>query len=77
MNFLLIGEQIEVITSRNQSLVGFKGTIVDETKNSFVVENENRRKRILKNICTFKINTNVVDGERLLQRPYERVKNGK
>ena len=76
MNALIVGKIIEVVDSKNNTLVGIKGVVVDETKNSFVIENQSGKKqvRVLKNICTFKLNNQIVDGKDLEKRPYERIK---
>ena len=36
----LIGKKVEVKDSRNPSLIGIKGEIVDETKNMLVIRTE-------------------------------------
>lgn len=55
MNFKLydcIGKTIEVINSRNKSLIGMKDIVVDETKNTIVFNNG---KKILKKVVEIKI----------------------
>lgn len=47
-----IGKTIEVINSRNKSLIGMKGIVVDETKNTIVFNNG---KKILKEAVEIKI----------------------
>lgn len=74
----LIGLYIEVIKSKNKSNEGIKGKIIDETRNTIVVEQENNKKRLFKN----NININVyiedkiipIDGRNLIGRPKERIK---
>lgn len=75
----LIGLPIKVVKARNRSNNSIEGKIVDETKNAFVVEDENGRKRmLLKEGCVFDIGAGKtavrIDGSILANRPEERVK---
>lgn len=70
----IIGKMIEVIQARNEDLVGIAGRIVDETKNSIVVQAGDGRKTVLKAECTFRIDGEVVEGDDLAARPEDRVK---
>ena len=38
----LIGETIEIIGSKNKTLIGVKGKIVEETKNTITLDNEKK-----------------------------------
>ncbi len=52
-----IGCEIRVIKSKNKDLEGFKGKIIDETKNTFkIMTYDNQRKTLLKQGCVFLIN---------------------
>ena len=44
----LIGLSIEVISSKNRTLVGLKGKVIDETKNMFTIETQKGIKKIMK-----------------------------
>lgn len=70
----IIGKMIEVIEARNEDLVGIAGTIVDETKNSIVIQANDERKTVLKAGCTFRIDDETIEGEELAARPEDRVK---
>lgn len=74
----LIGLEIEVTASKNKSLVGIKGKIVDETKNTLKVRKDSRVLTIMKNAIMFKANIdgkNVeIDGSCLTGRPEDRIK---
>lgn len=74
----LIGLDIEVIDAKNKSLIGIKGRIVDETRNTIKVIHENQEKILLKDQITFitkfngqkiKINSKLFAG-----KPEERIK---
>lgn len=74
----LIGLEIEVAGSKNRYNTGLKGHVVDETKNTIVIETEKGEKRLLKaqNKFAFKLNKKMVlvEGKLLLGRPEERIK---
>jgi len=74
-----IGSPIEIASSRNKSLAGLKGIIIDETKNTFKVRCGDKIKIILKQGCTFKIKNQMIEGNKILKRPENRIKmkNGK
>ncbi len=69
-----IGETLEIIESKNKSLEGFKGLIVDETKSTFKIKIKDEIKIILKNISTFKINDVEIQGNKIMKRPIDRIK---
>lgn len=74
----LIGEEMEVIQSRNKSLLGIKGQIVDETRATLAlaVSGTGGRKVLLKNAVTIKLlrTGKVIEGKNILRRPEERMK---
>lgn len=71
----LIGKSIEITKSKNKSLVGIKGKVIDETKNMIILDNQ---KKLIKSQSTFKIkvknNTYEIDGKVLQTRPEDRIK---
>ena len=73
-----IGKDVEVISAANPSLNGLKGTVVDETKNLFVLETSKGEKKVPKHLSTFKIKFNneiiEISGDEILASPEERVK---
>ncbi len=75
----LIGLEVEVAEASNRSLVGIKGTVVDETKNTLLVRTGRGDKRIPKRhtkfIFTLPDKRKVkVDGNILAVRPEDRLK---
>lgn len=74
----LIGLGIEVTASKNKSLAGLKGKIVDETKNTLKVRAGSRVLTVMKNAIMFKANINgkniEIDGRCLMARPEDRIK---
>ena len=45
---LMIGSSIEIIESKNKSLIGLKGKVIDETKNILTINTEKGIKKVIK-----------------------------
>ena len=75
VKYEFIGTEMEIIDSKNTSLIGLKGKISDETKNMFIMDNG---KRIIKSQCIFKMKINKknskIDGKDLVGRSEDRIK---
>ena len=75
VKYELIGAQLEVIDSKNKSLIGIKGKIIDETKNMLFLDNQ---KKLIKSQSTFKIklknNTIKIKRQLLVARSEDRLK---
>ncbi len=78
----LIGLIMEVEESNNRDMEGLRGRIVDETRNTFVIETEQgEEKRIPKsgNMFIFVLEDGTrarIRGDKLLARPEDRIKRG-
>lgn len=48
-----IGRRVRIVESKNKSLVGLEGRIIDETKNMFEIETEAGTKKVQKKISKF------------------------
>tara|TARA_Y100000310_G_scaffold138289_2_gene137222 strand:+ start:29871 stop:30128 length:258 start_codon:yes stop_codon:yes gene_type:complete len=74
----LIGLIIEVVDSKNKSLLGLKGQVVDETKHTLVIEVDGKNKRLLKSQITIKCKMKQklvrIKGSLLAGRPEDRLK---
>lgn len=75
----LIGLQARVVESNVKQFVGMNGIVVDETKNTLVLETENGEKRIPKKACAFEFELpggkkTVLNGEKIAFAPEERPK---
>lgn len=76
----LIGLEVLITDSKNKSLIGVQGKIVDETKNMFIIKTkDSEEKKIIKNQCTFEFTLDnrekvAVEGENLVARPEMRLK---
>lgn len=75
----LIGLGVEIADSKNPSNKGVKGTVINETRNTLVIETDKGEKTLLKEQCVFvfelpdggKIR---IDGKLLVSRPEDRIK---
>jgi ribonuclease P protein subunit POP4 len=73
----LIGLQVAIVGSADPSLVGVRGLVVDETRNTLLVEASGREKRVPKRGARFRFEVQggvEVDGDEILFRPEDRVK---
>ena len=75
----LVGLGATVVDAKNKSLVGISGRVIDETRNTLTLENEDHvAKRLLKWQVTLKFKQNhdeiTVDGKTLLGRSEDRLK---
>ncbi len=72
----LIGQEIEVLMSVNKTQVGLRGKIVDETKETFMIQIGNARKRVFKRGTELMLvsSKQKISGESVLRRSEERLK---
>ncbi len=72
-----IGAKIEVVDASDRGLVDIRGKVIDETKNTFTIENHKVR-IVPKKGCLFKIALNdkweSIKGEDITYRPEDRIK---
>ena len=73
-----ICSEVEIIKAKNASLIGLKGKIIDETKNTFVIECRLGVKTVLKEQVTMRVCKDKkyfdIEGKSLVGRPEERLK---
>lgn len=74
-----IGLEAKVAKSSNPSYVGISGAVIDETRNTFVISQDSKRKTVVKDLAVFHFTlpdaTIVeIDGKLLVARPEERLK---
>lgn len=71
-----IGEEVEVVASKNKSEVGICGKIIDETKSMLKIAVGDKVKTLFKKNITFKIKKTgqVVSGLSVAKRPEDRMK---
>lgn len=75
----LIGLDIEVAEDRNPSNISIRGTVIDETRNTLLIQQGEKAKRVAKETAIFRFKlpdgTAVeVEGSTLVGRPEDRVK---
>ena len=71
----LIGQEITITQSKNKEIVGLKGKVIMETKNTITINTDNGKKNIPKDICQFSNNQGILetDSTKLSMRPHERM----
>ncbi|MEM3673034.1 MAG: ribonuclease P protein component 1 [Candidatus Bathyarchaeia archaeon] len=74
-----IGTEATVAKSKHPCYVGICGKVIDETKNTFTILHEGKRKVVVKETAVFRFNffdgTIVeIDGKLLVGRPEDRLK---
>ena len=74
--FPLIGLEVLVTNSKNPSVLGVRGTIINETKNTLVIETTEGKKTFIKNQVTLKVmkSGEIIKGTKIVGRPEERIK---
>jgi ribonuclease P protein subunit POP4 len=76
----LIGLRVRVRESRDSLREGLSGSVINETKNTLVVDTGDGIERIPKigSVFIFYVGNKsfIVDGREILFRPYERIKRG-
>jgi len=72
--FDLIGQEISIINSKNEEIVGITGKVIMETKNMITMNTKNGKRHIPKDICQFSNNQGLkTDSTKLSKRPHERM----
>lgn len=76
----LIGLSVEITASSNPDLIGIKGKVVDETRNTLKIEKLNGDEVLIpKKVATFNFTLNSgdiveIEGKILVARPEDRIK---
>jgi ribonuclease P protein subunit POP4 len=74
----LIGRTVTITHCTDPAWINKTGTIIDETKNTFLIRVKGQPKRIAKDIARFEFRVDgkkiVIDGTRLTYRPEDRIK---
>ena len=73
-----IGNNLKVINSKNKSLVGIEGKVIDETRNTLLINTQKGEKILLKNDIDFEIikenKKSLIIGKKIMKRPEDRLK---
>jgi ribonuclease P protein subunit POP4 len=74
----LVGRNVTIKECTDPNWINKSGKIIDETKNTFLVEIGNKQKRIAKITAIFEFEYDrkktIVEGSRLVYRPEDRIK---
>jgi len=79
ISYEFIGTEAKVAKSRHHDYVGLSGKIIDETRNTFTILHEGKKKMILKESAVFHFKFSdgtivEIDGKLLVARPEDRLK---
>jgi len=79
VQYEFIGLEIKVVESSNSDVVGITGRVVDETRNTFTILHNGKRKVVIKDTSVFEFvmpdGTAVeIDGKVIVGRPQDRIK---
>lgn len=72
----LIGEDIKVTKSTNNTQIGLSGQVIDETKNTIKIKTSQGEKTILKSTIDFEIKSKkiIIKGNTIKKRTEDRLK---
>lgn len=74
----LIGRKVKIIKSRNKTLEGLEGLVIDETKNMIIIESKNELKKVLKKEVRLDVTTQegsfIIEGSDIIGRVEDRFK---
>jgi len=74
----LIGQKVTIKDCSDPEWNNTTGVIIDETKNMFLIEVDEKRKKIAKKIAKFQFEVDdekiIIDGSKILYRPEDRIK---
>ena len=75
----LVGLKTKIVKAKHKAYEKISGTIIEETRNTITIKQENKEKKVLKESITLEMtldgNTRVsVHGKLLLARPEDRIK---
>lgn len=77
-NHELIGLRVKIVSSKNKSLVGVSGKVVDETKNTLIIKKKGKERKVIKETSDFVFTVEKkkikVKGSLLLGAPWDRLK---
>lgn len=71
----LVGEEVEVVDSQNETNLGIKGKVIDETKMTIKITRSGKSKTLMKNNIALRLTKlgKVISGKELVGRPEERM----
>ena len=75
----LVGLDVVVSDSTNQQIIGMRGKVIDETRNTLTLETSSGTKNVVKDQCVFLFTLPSgeaveVNGKLLVARPEDRIK---
>lgn len=79
IRYEFIGTEAKISKSKHRGYVGVSGKIIDETRNTFTILHEGKKKIVPKDSAVFRFNFSdgtvvEIDGKILVGRPEDRLK---
>ncbi len=70
-----LARDLSIINSNDPTLVGIQGKILEETRNTIIVQTQNGEKTFAKDVIHFTLDSEkeVIDGATVTQRPENRI----
>ena len=73
----LVGLVATVVNSTNSDMIGISGCIIDETKNTLILDTRSGHKCIPKSICDLEFSNDtiqtIINGAKIQKRPFDRI----
>jgi len=74
LRYEFLGQPVTVIHHSDSSLVGLAGPVVDETRETLLLDTPHGTRRVSKRPGRFAFATGTVEGRRIAYRPEDRIK---
>lgn len=71
---IFIGKKLVVADASNKSYLSLTGTVIDESKFTFVIETPSGVKTVLKKGTVFVFDDELIPGDKIIKRLDERIK---
>ncbi len=78
VNHELVGLDVQILESKNKTIVGLSGKVIDETKSMLLIDTKRGTKMVAKQHSKWKFTLDnqdfAVDGTAISKRPEDRIK---
>ena len=70
-----LARNISIVDSNDPTLVGIQGKVLEETRNTIIIQTQNGEKTFAKDVIQFILDSEkeVIDGATVTQRPEDRI----
>lgn len=70
----IIGKRARITDATNPNLEGLEGKVVDETKNTIILDTDEGERTVLKTQIALSIEGHTINGRDIIGRPQDRLK---